>query len=72
MLKDAHLIEAALATDSRIASLDETVRGHFSRLAASFAPLRRIMWVNPVTEGEKAVEWLEAGAKAERARRLKR
>src|SRR5437868_1270443 len=34
MLKDAHLIEAALATDSRLAALDETARGHFSRLAA--------------------------------------
>ena len=72
MLKDVHLIEAALATDSRIASLDESVREHFSRLAATFGPLRPILWVNPVTEGERAIEWLEAGAPARRSRRLKR
>ncbi len=72
MLKDAHLVEAALATDSRIVSLDETPCGHFSRLAARFAPLRTILWVNPVAEGKRAVEWLETGAKAERSRRLKR
>jgi hypothetical protein len=33
MLKDAHLIEAALVTDYRIASRDDNARGHFSRLA---------------------------------------
>jgi hypothetical protein len=72
MLKDAHLFEAALATDLRIASGDENARGHFTRLAATFAPLRQIMWVNPVTEGEKAVKWLEGGAPAKRSRQLKR
>lgn len=71
MVKDSHLIQAALATDSRIASLDDAVRGHFSRLAAEFPPLRPIMWVNPVTEGAGAVGWLETGAKAQRSRRLK-
>jgi hypothetical protein len=72
MLKDVHLVEAALATDRRVASWDDNARGHFSRLAASFAPLRSIMWVNPVTESEQAIEWLEQGAPDERGRRLKR
>ena len=71
MLKDALLIEAALATDSRIASLDETVRGHFRRLAATHEPLRRIVWVNPAIEDEQVVEWLEEGARLEPARRLR-
>jgi len=71
MLKDAHLYEAALATDLRIASWDENSHGHFRRLAATFDPLQRILWVNPVTEGERAVEWLESGAPAQRSRRLK-
>lgn len=72
MLKDAHLFEAALATDLRLASWDDNARGHFSRLAVTFTPLRPIMWVDPVTEGEQAVEWLEAGARTQRSRRLKR
>ena len=68
--KDAGF-EAAFATDLRIASWDENARGHFGRLAANFAPLQKIIWVNPVIEGERAVQWLEAGAKAQRWRRLK-
>ena len=71
LLKDAHLIEAALATDSRLASLDDTVRGHFGRLAAAFDALRRVLWLNPASEGEEAVEWLETGARAERSRLLR-
>jgi hypothetical protein len=71
MLKDVHLVEAALATDLRIASGDDNARGHFSRLAASFVPLQSILWVNPITEGEQAIKWLEQGAPDKRARRLK-
>src|SRR5262249_18765026 len=71
MLKDAHLIEAALAADSRVASGDESARGHFGRLAATFALLRRIIWINPALEDEQAVEWLKVGAPAKRSRRLK-
>jgi hypothetical protein len=47
MLKDVHLIEAALATDQRIASLDDAVRGHFSQLAATLDSLPEIVWVKP-------------------------
>jgi hypothetical protein len=72
MLKDAHLIEAALATDSRLSSLDENARGHFSRLAATYSDIRPIIWVNPDVAEERGVEWLEDGAPAERFRRLKR
>ncbi len=72
MLKDAHLFEAALATDRRIASLDENAHDHFKRLAATFDPLKAIQWVNPVDEGEQAIEWLKAGAPSRRSRRLKR
>jgi hypothetical protein len=70
--KDVHLIEAALATDLRIASLDDTAREHFRSLAVKHEPLRRIIWVNPVNEAERVVEWLEEGAPAQRSRRLKR
>ena len=71
MLKDSHLIEAALATDSRVASGDENARGHFGRLAATHEPLQRIIWVNPVKEDEQAIGWLKAGAPLEGTRRLR-
>src|SRR5207245_2592093 len=50
MLKDAHLFEAAFATDLRLASLDENSRGHFRRLAKTVAFLGPIVWVNPAVE----------------------
>lgn len=70
MLKDAHLIEAALATDSRIAALDETARGHFGRLAALYEKLRQIIWVNPAIEEEQVIEWLRSGASPKPHRKL--
>jgi hypothetical protein len=62
MLKDAHLVEAAFAADCRVAALDETVRGHFSRMSAAFVDVQRIMWVNLVSETEACTEWIESGA----------
>ena len=51
VLKDCHLAEAALATDRRIASVDQ-VRGHFTTLAAKIDALRPILWVNPANSAE--------------------
>ena len=52
VLKDCHLVDAALATDARIASLDDQVRGHFVALAAKIGLLRPILWVNPAISTE--------------------
>src|SRR5207249_2170396 len=71
LFKDAHLIEAALATDLRVVSLDDAARGHFCRLAASVDSLQRVVWVNPVIEGDEVIDWLTAGAPDKPARRLK-
>jgi hypothetical protein len=71
LLKDCHLIEAALLTDCRVASRDDRVRGHFASLTAAIDSLRTILWVNPAAEDEGAVEWLESGAPNEKGRRLR-
>jgi hypothetical protein len=70
MLKDARLIEAAIASDRRIASLDDTVRRHFAAASRSIPELRDILWVNPNKKAETAVKWLEDGAKDEDQRKL--
>lgn len=70
MLKDAHLIEAARAADNRIAALDETVRGHFGRMSATYSDLIQVIWVNPTHEGEECFAWLETGAVEESHLRL--
>jgi hypothetical protein len=70
VLKDCHLIEAALATDCRIASLDDRARGHFARLVAAISVLEAVLWVNPAAPDEQVLDWIERGARDERRRRL--
>ena len=70
MLKDAHLLEAALATDRRVASLDDEVRGLFRKLAEAVRTVAKVVWVNPAAREERATEWLQNGAPAEGQRQL--
>jgi hypothetical protein len=72
---DIPLLEAALASDRRILSLNEKDRNHFRHAAQSANPgivaLRDILWVNPdSTLREDAPAWLRAGAPDEPQRRL--
>jgi hypothetical protein len=57
ILKDAHLIEAALHADWIVASLDERARALFHT-----AELNVVTWVNPVSERTRIQAWLEEGA----------
>ena len=69
---DLHLIEAALATDRTVASVDKKVRAFFSGEASAcqVEELRTIVWVNPELEEETPILWLERGAPAEPERML--
>ena len=70
MLKDAHLLEAAICSDNRVASLDETVRTLFAVVAQTFKPIQGIAWVNPDIEHDSVVAWLTTGAPLEASRQL--
>lgn len=70
MSKDAHLIEAARATDRIVSSLDDTVRRLFAEAAPHVRALRPIVWANPGREVESCPTWLEAGAPPDKHRRL--
>ena len=70
--KDFHLIEAAIANDRTVVSLDEIVRKLFKAAAQSVEAIRKVVWINPVKPAEEAVEWLKGGAKTEAARMLGR
>ncbi len=70
MLKDALLIEAALASDSLIASLDQTARKLFAEAAGSIRELKKVVWVNPEIEEEDCLDWLSRGARSEKKRQL--
>jgi hypothetical protein len=57
ILKDAHLIEAALSADRIVASLDDNARALFH-----IAELNVVTWVNPVSATARIRAWLEEGA----------
>jgi predicted nucleic acid-binding protein len=69
-LKDAHLVEAALESDFRVVSLDETARAVFRKAAPRVGPLRPVLWANPTKEEDNIIEWLEGGTEDEEVRQL--
>jgi hypothetical protein len=71
MVKDIHLLEAALATDRTIVSLDEnTARKYFIQAAQEIEALKTVVWVNPDVDEEQPIAWLLAGAPDEKERML--
>lgn len=70
MLKDVLLLEAALVTDERIASMNELDRERFQKISRFIKEIQNISWVNPEIEAEKAIEWLENNAPIEAWRQL--
>jgi len=72
IIKDIHLLEAALASDKTIISLDEkTARKFFTLAAQTSSILQKIAWVNPDrVEEEQPIAWLERGAIPEEKRLL--
>ena len=55
--KDLHLIEAALATDKVVVSLDDRAQA-----ALCVEATKEVTWVNAVEEGGHAIYWLRDGA----------
>lgn len=70
MLKDTHLLEAALVTDEVVVALDETVRALFIEAAISVGEIRNVVWINPDKADEEPLPWLEGGAKPDKKRLL--
>ncbi|MGI4875750.1 MAG: hypothetical protein ACRYFX_31725 [Janthinobacterium lividum] len=72
MLKDCHLLEAALAGEKRIISKDEAAYFHFCHASVTLSQLRKIMWASPMRPKDECAEWLADGAKPEANRRIGR
>jgi hypothetical protein len=70
MLKDVHLIEAALAAEQIVTSQDERVRSHFKVMSQPIVKLRPIVWVNPTIAQETCIEWLRQSAPPDDERKL--
>lgn len=70
MLKDCHLLEAALATDNIVIALDEKARKPMKITAQVVEDIRPVVWVNPDKVDEEVITWLEGGAEPEPHRQL--
>lgn len=70
VLKDYHLVEAALCADRIVLALDDKVRRLLGRAAAHLPELQTLLWVNPDRTEESCIDWLGAGAPFETARNL--
>ena len=56
--KDRGLIEAALATDRVILTLDDSLRRALAERSDGEALLRNVQWIHPVTDGVAAIHAL--------------
>ncbi|RDE51673.1 MAG: hypothetical protein DVS81_04635 [Candidatus Accumulibacter meliphilus] len=65
MIKDLLLVEAAIATDERVIALDDKVQTLFIVESKRIAALRRIVWINPVSNSAGAMALLN-GEECER------
>jgi len=68
--KDLHLVEAALAADYVVASLDDRARRVFALVSKDVAALRAVAWANPSLDDRAVLLWLREGALAGTQRRL--
>ena len=64
--KDAHLLEAALAADRVVCSLDASACEQFRRVARVHERIGEITWADPGGEPDEVRTWLESGARAVR------
>ena len=71
MMKDIHLIEAALLSDKRIISLDDAARSNYAETSDRVKEIGGVIWVNPdMHEEEEVIQWLERGTTPDHSRRL--
>ena len=70
MLKDVRLLEAAIATDKSVISLNELDRKRFQSVASRIGEIRPIVWVNPIFPEEQCLVWLENSCPVEKRRQL--
>jgi hypothetical protein len=70
MLKDEHLLDAALWTDKRILSMDNTVFNDFRELSNTVKKIGKILWLNPEIQTQECFSWLEASAPDKAEHRL--
>lgn len=70
VIKDLHLVEAAVASDNYVISNDNKIRTYLIDLACSCLHLRELIWVNPTNENEDGLFWLKNGCARDTFRKI--
>jgi hypothetical protein len=65
MTKDVHLLEAALASDKIVISIDKEARDLFSKASKTIGEIKEIGWCDPTDRPTEIKTWLEEGAEIE-------
>jgi hypothetical protein len=70
LLKDTHLLEAALALDRRIVSSDHVSRKLAERAAVTIHEIARVQWADAVEFPMETCDWITSGSRDSYAFRL--
>lgn len=62
MQKDRLLLEAALAADEIVLSINERDRRRFAGVCEAISSIRSVVWVNPDRPADACEDWLKEGA----------
>ncbi|MBI3412062.1 MAG: hypothetical protein HY301_01735 [Verrucomicrobia bacterium] len=68
--KDLHLVFAAVATESPVASHDGAIRRRLVNSLGKVPELNSVIWVDPANSDETPLDWLRAGAPSDKHREL--
>ncbi|MGJ7920935.1 hypothetical protein [Neobacillus sp. LXY-4] len=71
IMKDMHLIEAALLSDKIIISLDKKARNNFCSILNDVQEISVVNWLNPEEPNENIFLWFSNGANYEESRALR-
>ena len=63
IVQDLHLVEAALSSDQIVVSRDDSVQVLLRGITGNCREIRKVIWCNPVTLGDDALDWLRKGAR---------
>lgn len=71
MLKDVHLLEAALSADRTVISIEVNARNWYAQASSTIRILAAVVWIDPSRPDEDATDWLRQGARPEPQRKLR-
>lgn len=70
IIKDLHLVEAALSTDEIVISCDDRMRNHLKTMCNECKSVKRLMWGSPIKISDDLKGWIDKNFKREECREI--